>query len=157
MSKKKKKSPREFQSFMFLITSKHLGYSFGLDKTHYPQGPYSEHANLEIQGHCSYPPKLRGEKFTLRFLGNRNLEKVLNNDEDISYEPLNVGKLTRRGDTRNFLGSLSFSVIWKINDLIDRNKIDVVDLKGTKLRYGSSDIWHVSFYCLFDIDEDDYL
>ena len=64
-----KKKPREVecQSFLFLITSKHLGYSFGLDKTYHPQGPYDEYANLEIQGHCSYPPKLRGGKFKSRW------------------------------------------------------------------------------------------
>lgn len=67
---------------------------------------------------------------------------------------MGVGSLKRRGDQRDYLGSIPHSALGDLAFLLDKQKIKWLSLHGHKMKYGSALITFFDF--LEDYDPDDF-
>lgn len=155
--KKKRKVVREYTSYLIEIQDWQAPYSFHLNRDRLlHKGPYSEHFELTFKGTFLYPQKYVGKDVDLTFLGNREKTKMLDEPEKYDdFQPLCIGKLWIRGETRNFLGSLPMDKVGLVINMLVTRKYKYLDLYGYTTRYGSAEIFSVHFEEVLDEDEYD--
>ena len=131
-------APKEtYQTYLFEIQSSNLEYHFSL--THDDRffiGPYWDHLELEITALVTFPEKIKGDKFRLTILGQRDLDKALDDPKDQRREILGIGELTVRSDRRDYLGSIPRSSLWEIERRIKEEQLKAINMHGHTLRYG---------------------
>ena len=159
MAKTKRKRPRRsseqaYQSFIFHIEGWEPSYSFGLNRSRYFEGPYSEHLDIALKGVFLSPENAKDRRATLRVLASRPETHAVDDPANCDWEPLCVGTLTIRGDRTDYLGSLPYDAMWGLIGLLSKGAIRMLDLHGRALYRGKAEIETMHF--ARDIDPEDW-
>jgi len=152
---KKNKPGREYTAYCIEIKDWGTPYSLYLNKDSkkFHIGPYWEYIELKIKGSFIHPKKYAGKEVEIRFLGNRQMNEMLNDPGKYDdSKPLCIGSLTLRGERREYLGSLPMDTYPLIAETLAANKYKYLIFHGYTLRYGSAEIFSVHFYEEFDED-----
>ena len=159
MTKTKGKRPRRsseqaYQSFIFRIEDWEPSYSFGLNRSRYFEGPYSEYLDIALKGVFLSPEKAKDRRATLRVLADRRETHAVADPANSEWEPRCVGTLTIRGARTDYLGSLPYDAMWGLIDLLSQGTIRMLDLHGRALYRGKAEIETMHF--AHDIDPEDW-
>ena len=127
---------------------------FGLNRSRYFEGPYSEYLDIALKGVFLSPEKAKDRRATLRVLADRRETHAVTDPASCDWEPLCVGTLTIRGDRTDYLGSLPYDAMWGLIGLLSQGAIRMLDLHGRALYRGKAEIETMHF--AHDIDPEDW-
>jgi len=149
---RKKHPVIEYESYLFSIISSKLFYDFsGYNAC--DRGIYSEYMSLELSAECFLPPKENATLFELVFLGSRDMERDLYDQEYLDEKMSPIGRLTVKKGARKFLGTLPADSLWHVARAIDRGSFKSIVLHGEKARYGRAKIISADFSMSHDPDD----
>lgn len=142
----------EYQSYLVGISEWKTDYNFSIGIGSQSDNAYSEFFEIEISGHLIAPEEYTDKTIKLILLGNRVLDAELDNQSEIPHQPSSVGKLTLRGESAEYLGSLPASSLRGIMHFLDSEKVRYIVLHGSKPKYGSAQIISVTFKTEYDAE-----
>ena len=114
---------------------------------------YDEALQPEIDTVCLAPQKLSGRQTRFALIGNRRVERDLWMQKSAPKNESGVGTLTMRGAQSNYLGSIPYDALWRIQPLILAKGIRFIYLHGAAMLRGEARIRSMAFYDEFDPDD----
>lgn len=150
--KASKQRQKASQSYLFRIESLHSHYSFSCG-SRFAITEYDEALQPEMDTVCLAPQKLSGRQTRFALIGNRQLERDLWMQKSAPKNENGVGTLTMRGEQANYLGSIPYDALWRIQPLILSKGIRFIYLHGAAMFRGEARIRSIAFYDEFDPDD----
>ena len=118
-----------------------------------PPAPYTEHLTLEVEADLIHPKLKQTGMLKLTFLARRELESLVTSRDLSTPTPLCIGKVTLKGDRREFLGALPQDMLLHVLNRLETGSYKQIMMTGDKLRYGSAKIHTVNFCEKVDIED----
>ncbi len=142
ITKRKKSAKREECSYVIAIKDRAFSYGFSVNRMRDRiEGPYWEHADLEVGGKLAHPEKLKDQEIAVTIMANRGDARIMNKPEDYDQvEPKAVGTMTMRGKQSEMLCWVPFDAFHMLCSMLNAGKIKYLILYGQALYRGSADI-----------------
>jgi hypothetical protein len=91
--KTKRRKQKISESFIFEIVRWSPSYFFSVDSNKHRDGPYNEHAGIEIEATCIFPETLKGRSAQFEIAGSRDCLTPWSYKNDPDWVPRCVGEL----------------------------------------------------------------
>ena len=151
MAPKKRKRPPldEHVEYIVEITDWDWQYSFGLDRSFHPIGPYSEYRHLHINGRLVRPNAVKAESVALVFVPSTDLNEANRGN----LHPISVGELQQREETLHGLLSIPEDALPLILQMLIASRAKFIEMSGSKLRWRQTKIRGFRIESKLDEDE----
>lgn len=144
--KKKRREKQSELTYCLEVTNYDPSYMFSLaTRPDVDPGPYWEHAEIEMKAIIIYPKNLEGKSLDVTILGDRDTVGAVANPETCNWQPKSVGRLTLRGKTAEYLGSVPFDALIFISQLLKAGDTKFLILRGERPYRGSATIRSMRF------------
>lgn len=151
--KRKRQGIAEYEDFLLKIVDWQCDYLLSLGDNFRRKDPYSEYQGMELKCEILAPARSARKPLLMHLIFKREMDAVLNDPVSTEHEPQCVGKLTIRGERRAYLGSLPFTSLNTLIQLLGLNQVKYISLHGEKLRHGSTLISSIHFDKTYEPDD----
>lgn len=146
-TKKAKSLKRESCTYVIEIKDWDFSYMFSVNNNKKVlDGPYWEHADLEMKGKLLHPEKLKDKEIDVTVMATRRDARIMNKPEDYEQcEPKAIGTLTIRGKYSELLCWVPFDAYQMLCSMLAAEKIKCLILHGEALYRGDAHIRSITF------------
>ena len=139
--RKRKAVREEYISYLISVSGWDYYYAFrpGDPKSRWDQGAYDELATLSFTGKLARPEGTKYDTGQVTFSGRRGLMK-----EPIERAPASIGSLSASGAELSAYIFIPTERLAELAAVAQSDRIQTIHITGTKLRYRSGLIHHVS-------------